>query len=71
MNIESRIGRLEQAAGLEAGPCVSCQRREEVAAERRPIPPGFVAEEINRVTFNCPRCGRPAEFVVMYVGRAA
>lgn len=70
MNLESRIGRLEQAAGRERGPCAMCQRRDAVASERRPVPPGFVAEEIDRVTFNCPRCGRPDEFVVVQVGRA-
>lgn len=65
MSLQSRVERIERKAGREHGPCVLCEKREQTARERGPR---FEVEElITIVPFNCPRCGRPEVFNVVYV----
>ena len=63
--LQSRVDRLERECGRLPGPCPLCERRERTLAPA--AIPGTREEIINTVTWDCPRCGRPFTFNVVYV----
>lgn len=67
-DLDRRIRRLE-AATASGGACPLCAAREARAAELPPRRDDLTYQEIDRVSFPCPRCSAPVEFVIVEASR--